>query len=111
MRYRVRITTTAKSDAESAFKWIQEQSPAHAVKWFNGLIDAVERLCIFPTRWPLAPEGAYFEEEIRQMLYGKNPHVYRILFTVRGNLVYVLHIRHGTRRAMQKDEWLFPDET
>jgi len=111
VKYRVRITATAKLEAEIAFNWIQEQSPTHAVNWFNGLVDAIERLSMFPARWPLAIEDAYFAEEIRQMLYGKIPHVYRVLFTIRNNMVYVLHIRHGTRQGLEKDELIFPDET
>jgi len=31
------------------------------------------------------------------MLYGRKPHMYRILFTIDGETVYVLHLRHGRR--------------
>ncbi len=31
---------------------------------------------------------------------GFKPHVYRILFTISGDVVYVLHIRHGRRRLL-----------
>jgi hypothetical protein len=34
---------------------------------------------------------------MRQLLYGHKPHMYRILFTVKGDVVYVLRIRHGRR--------------
>lgn len=52
-------------------------------------------------RCPLAPESGLFPFEVRQLLYGHKPHVYRILFTVQGNVVYVLHIRHGRRQPLK----------
>jgi hypothetical protein len=36
--------------------------------------------------------------EVRQLLYGRRPHTYRILFTIEGDVVQVLHIRHARRR-------------
>ena len=50
---------------------------------------------MFPTRCGIAPESEKSGEEIRQLLYGKRPHVYRILFIVRQDVVYVLHIHTG----------------
>ena len=37
---------------------------------------------------------------MRQLLYGKRPHLYRILFTIDGDVVYVLRIRHGRRQRL-----------
>ncbi len=62
---------------------------------------AVEGLAILPTRYPLAPENAGFSFEVRQLLYGGKPHVYRILFTVEGETVFVLHLRHGRRLPLR----------
>ena len=39
---------------------------------------------------------------MRQLLYGRKPHVYRILFTIEGDVVYVLRIRHGRRRHVDE---------
>ena len=39
---------------------------------------------------------------MRQLLYGRKPHVYRILFTIEGDAVYVLRIRHGRRRRLDE---------
>ena len=50
---------------------------------------------------PLAPENDEFEEEIRELLYGKRQHRYRILFTIREQAVVVLHIRHGAREHIK----------
>jgi len=53
-----------------------------------------------PLRCPLAPESAFFDEEISQLIYGK----YRILFTVQGETVFVLRVRQGVR------EYLTPED-
>jgi plasmid stabilization system protein ParE len=66
--------------------------------WFLALEEAIASLANFPQRCPLAPENAEFPFEVRQLLYGRKPHVYRILFTlVESDTVYILHIRHGRR--------------
>lgn len=62
--------------------------------------EAIASLATFPKRCPLAPETVSFPFEVRQLLYGRKPHVYRILFTIEGDTVNVLHIRHGRRRPM-----------
>ena len=53
-------------------------------------------------RCPHAPENGRFPFEVRQLLYGRKPHVYRILFTIENETVYVLHIRHGRREHLAK---------
>jgi plasmid stabilization system protein ParE len=62
--------------------------------------DAIASLATFPKRCPLAPETVRFPFEVRQLLYGRKPHVYRILFTIEGDTVIVLHIRHGRRKPV-----------
>jgi plasmid stabilization system protein ParE len=108
VKCRVEVTATARKEAEEAFRWLAARTSTHAVPWFNGLVEAVESLAQFPKRWPLARENAVFGQEIRQMLYGKSPHIYRVLFFIRQNVVYVLHIRHGARPSLSRDELIVP---
>jgi plasmid stabilization system protein ParE len=109
VNYRVEITAGAKREADAAYEWLAERT-SHAAAWFNGLVDAIEGLAEFPTRWGLARESKEFDEPIRQLLYGKKPHVYRVLFIVRTNVVYVLHVRHGARAAMKPGDIALPPE-
>ena len=53
--YRVRITDTAIADAYEACTWILADSPARALKWFEGLMEAIDGLRDLPRRWPVAP--------------------------------------------------------
>jgi len=108
MTYRVEFTDSAAEEAEAAYAWIRKQSPSAAARWFNGLADLVESLETFPRRSSVAPESNEAPEEIRQVLYGKRPHVYRILFIIRKRVVYVIHIRHGARQPLTREELQLP---
>jgi hypothetical protein len=65
------------------------------------LQDAIASLAQFPERCALAPESTVFPFEVRHLLYGHAPHVYRILFTIEDKTVYVLHIRHSRRQPLK----------
>ena len=97
MKYRVVIQPDAEAEVEEAFSYIFARSPDHAVPWLRGLYKAVETLEQFPSRCGIAPESRYFRQEIRQYLYGRGRHRYRILFTIHRDEVHVLHVRHGAR--------------
>jgi plasmid stabilization system protein ParE len=100
VRYAVEITEPAEQNIEEAHDWLRAQSPEAASRWIDGLLGTIESLETFPLRCPLAPESADHEEEIRQVLYGR----YRILFVIRKQKVFVLHVRHTSRdRARTED--------
>ena len=82
--------------------WHPNMPTTRASDWFLALEDAIESLANMPLRCALAPENTEFPFEVRQLLYGRPPHVYRILFTIETSTVYVLHIRHGRRRHLSE---------
>ena len=98
--YRVEPTDKALVDAGEAYFWINEQSEGAALRWYEGLMRAFRSLEKNPLRSPLAPESVFFEEEIRQLIYGK----YRILFTVEGETVYVLRVRHSAMEYLKPED-------
>jgi len=98
--YRVEPTNKALVDAGEAYFWINEQSEKAALRWYEGLMKAFRSLEKNPFRCPLAPESAFFEEEIRQLIYGK----YRVLFTIEAETVFVLSVRHGAREYLKPEE-------
>jgi plasmid stabilization system protein ParE len=101
MTFRVEISADAERDAEAILEWLlSEQAGETGVRWFVELERAIKSLASFPERCAPAPENQRFPFEVRQLLYGRKPHVYRILFTVEGDTVQVLHIRHGRRQVL-----------
>jgi plasmid stabilization system protein ParE len=94
--YRVLIQPTAVDDLDGAFRWISRTSADRAATWLDEIFTAIQTLREFPRRCPRAPEDDAFSEEIRQLLHGD----FRTLFTVDGDAVRVLHVRHGARRPL-----------
>jgi plasmid stabilization system protein ParE len=103
-KYKLIIQPPALEDIEAAYLYIRERAPFSADKWLAGLEKAILSLEQFPSRCGLARESTEFDEEIRQLLYGKRTGIYRILFVIRNTTIYVLHFRHGARDAISDDE-------
>lgn len=61
-----------------------------------------------PARCARAAESDDCDEVIYQLLFGRRPHVYRMLFFVRGTRVHIVHVRHSARRAVTADELRIP---
>lgn len=97
MAFQVRTTRTANAEIEVAYSWLKERNPVYADKWFRELMDTIATLQEKPLRCALAPENDALTEEIRQLIYGKSRNKYRILFTIRGDTVFVLHVRHSSQ--------------
>jgi plasmid stabilization system protein ParE len=104
VKYRVIIQPPAAAEMDDAYLWIAERAPDNATKWFNGLEAAIYSLEDFPERCPLAEESKAFDVEIRQLVYGKRVGAYRILFTIVGDAVHILHVRHGRRKRLRGED-------
>jgi plasmid stabilization system protein ParE len=101
MAFRVEITVEAERDGKGILEWLAEQNAGEAgLRWFQGLEKAIASLATFPLRCPLAPENAEFPFEVRNLLYGRRPHVYRVVFMMENQTVYILHIWHGRRKPV-----------
>lgn len=102
MEYRVRITDRAYRDLETIYQFIGADSARRAFTWFNRLSEAIYSLERFPKRGSRAPE----DKRIRQLIFGAKPNAYRILYTVdkRNGVVNVLHIRHGARAPLSRED-------
>ena len=105
MTHRVIIMPRAESDLRTIYRYIRDQAPGAASNWLKGARRAVRSLARYPERCPLAPESASFDEPIRQLLFGSGSRgIYRFLFTVVEETVYVLHVRHGSMLPLSPDE-------
>jgi plasmid stabilization system protein ParE len=99
-RWTVIVELSAQRDIAEAYEWLAEHDLEAATRWFNRLYDTIGALEIFPERCPLAPESGFFDREIREAFHGRRQHKYRILFTVQGTEVHILHVRHGAQLAL-----------
>ena len=103
-RWSVIVELPAQRDITEARLWLAEREPEAADRWFDDIYDTIGSLEISPERCPLAPESKALRTEIREVFHGRRQHKYRILFTVTGYEVHVLHVRHGARLALGETE-------
>jgi plasmid stabilization system protein ParE len=104
MKFSVAVQPSAQAEIEAAYAWIAERAPLTAIQWYNRLLKAVGSLADHPERCSLAPEDEFFPEEIRNLFYGKRRHACRIIFTIRGDTVRVLHFRRGSQQVFKPDD-------
>lgn len=90
-RYAVVFEESAQANVRESYDWgCRAWAKQEAKQWVRQLRTAVsQQLAIVPKGFSLAPEDDEFSEEIRQMVVGR----YRVLFTIRGRKVHVLHVR------------------
>ena len=102
MTYRVNVTVRAERDLALLFDAINAQDSDAAHKWYRGLKEAILSLEEQPNRCPQTPENA----RLRHLLYGRKPHVFRVIYRVteKTRQVDVLHIRHGARRRFSRPD-------
>lgn len=92
----------AERDLASIYEQINVEGSAAARKWYLGLTGAISSLEQHPNRCPTTAENP----NLRHLLYGYKPHVYRIIYSVveKPKRVEVLHIRHGARCRFRKPD-------
>jgi plasmid stabilization system protein ParE len=90
-RYAVVFEESAQADVRESYEWGRRTwGKLEAQQWVRQLRAAIsEQLAVVPKAFPRAPEDDEFSEEIRQMIVGR----YRVLFTINGPKVHVLHVR------------------
>jgi len=102
MAYVVSITPRAERDLADLYEEINAEDSAAAIKWYRGLKKGILSLSEQPNRCPVTPEN----RNLRHLLYGHKPHIYRAIFRVLERLkrVDVLHVRHGARRKFKASD-------
>jgi plasmid stabilization system protein ParE len=99
-RFLVIFEDSAQVDVRESYDWgCRVWGKREAQRWGRQLRTAVSRqLTIVPRGFPVAPEDDEFPEEIRQMVVGR----YRVLFTIKGRKVHVLHVRGAYVREIHQ---------
>jgi plasmid stabilization system protein ParE len=106
MTFLVEFATRAARDLEILYVEKNAAESHAAARWYNGLEQAVDALATYPNRCPVAREARRAKRKLRNLLYGKKPHVYRVIYEVDEGrqAVWVLTIRHGARRKLKASD-------
>jgi toxin ParE1/3/4 len=103
MTYRVELANRAMRDLEVLYLEKNAVDSPAAARWYNRLEEAVSALGTNPYRCPVAPESRKLKRKLWHLLYGKKPHVYRVIYEIDEprQTVWVLTIRHSARRKVK----------
>ena len=94
MKFHVELTRRAKDDVDVIISWIAKHSPQGARTWSLRLQSVLEALSTTAATCSLAPEDGYGDTEIRQLVFKtRRGKPYRILFTIRDDVVFIRHVR------------------
>jgi plasmid stabilization system protein ParE len=101
MKYRVELTRRAERDLRRLFQRIEADHSQQAHVWFNELEATLLSLDTNPSRGATIAE----DESLRHLLFGRNRHVYRIIYLVEDRLsrVLILSIGHSAQSAFKSD--------
>lgn len=103
MAFCVKQTRRAKYDLDTLLgKLLDAGAGETGIQWLTELESAIDSLAEMPQRCALAPENDTFPFEVRHLLYGRHPNTYRVLFTISGDIVLILHIRHGRQEPLRR---------
>ena len=94
MAFEIRYAAEAENDLNEILSWlVKRQAGKAGLRWYQGLEKKISTLAEMPGRCVRAPESKSLSFDLFQLLYGRKPRVYRVLFTIQGNVVYILAIR------------------
>jgi toxin ParE1/3/4 len=96
MTYRVSLTRRARRDLQSLYDSINAAESPPAARWFNKLEEAILQLETAPRLGVATHESP----AVRQLIHGKKPHFYRVLYQIDDAqaLVIIRQIRHGRQQ-------------
>lgn len=105
MSFRVVVQPRAEQDLLDAASFLLDRSKSStiALRWLRGIRGKINTLKTSPHRCPVDPDSAAYGSEVRVLLYGKRQGVYRVLFTICDNTVFVLTVRHAAQRRLTDD--------
>lgn len=97
MKFRVSVLPQAEQDIEDTYYFVAsvQREPLAAQRWVDGLQAAIHSLTSMARRGRRIREQELLgtDHELRQIMF----HKHRIIYTVRGNVVQVVHVRRGSR--------------
>ena len=105
MQFAINVRPLAYSDIVRVVNHISRTVSSYsATRWQNGIYSRIDSLNRLPDRCPLADE-ATLGFDLRMLLYGRGRQVYRILFTIDGDTVNVLRVRHAAQDWLSTEDF------
>jgi len=106
MTFHIDVTREAARDLDQSFVWWAEnRDREQANRWYTGIFKELQSLKENPGRFPISDETELCPTGLREMYYGlgRRP-THRVIFTIVGDAVRVLCVRHLSRRSITRDD-------
>jgi toxin ParE1/3/4 len=87
----IRWSLRSADDLRDVEDFIARDSPLHAVRTIDQIVESVEPLASFPLMGRVVPE--FERDDLRELIYGS----YRIVYLLREFDVLVVRVIHGAR--------------
>jgi plasmid stabilization system protein ParE len=100
--YQVRITPRASSDLEEIFDYIRQFSPQNAGTMIERLMDAIDGLEMFPSRFRSSGRSRKRGNPVHSCVVRPYTVYYRL--DEQNRVVVILTVRHGARRQPRRFE-------
>ena len=105
MTYKIHELRRAQADLRSIATWLAERSPRGAQTWLQAYDDLLERMETQAHSFGPAYENDACEFDVRQALFKtRRGRVYRVLFFIEGDEVYIVRVRGPGQAPIEPDE-------
>ncbi len=104
MAYHVEFTPRAVVDLDELYQWVKANAPYRGPLWFDRFEGAILSLGNFPGRCPAVSSLSTPEDTIRRLVFGRKRNRYAVYYAVFGDVVRILHVRHGARKAPKRKD-------
>jgi len=109
MTFRVFIVPEAIQDLDRILGWLRQHSLAGAASWYHRWQAVIKQLEDEADRSSLAPESEGRAYELRQLIFKtRRGKPYRVIFTIRDDEDYLLHLRGPGQNLLTTDEIRHP---
>ena len=105
MERTLELTRRAYADIDLLFAFVKERSGvAAAESWRNALYARLAKLGQMPEAWPHVDEPVLAELDVREFLFRRWHHVYRIWYRIDESVVRIHRVRHASQAGLSAED-------
>lgn len=110
MRFEVVQTRRARADVATIARWLNQRLGPGPDAWYRQWVLATKRLGQSADQFGTAPESDSCPEKILQLQFKtRRGRFFRVLFVIRGDTVYILHVMGAGQDLLSPEEIVLPE--
>ena len=106
MAFKVEFTRRANRDVDEKERWLARLGSSTVARWRARLLEAVEKLETDPHCYPKVEEAEVIGLELRHILFGRQRHIHRAVYSVndRTRTVTIHRVRHSAQDRLTSED-------